>query len=1649
MISTLSQDALFPTHPSTAARPWRKNRIILVAVLVWAPVLCLAQGSARNTLSGRGVPVKASPGGSQPLGLFGPGVLVLDAHGNLYAARRDGVFKMDASLPSMRKIPARVAGTEGEWRYSGDGASALTARMNPRGIAVDAAGQLYLADSANHRIRKVDASGVITTVAGNGVRGYSGDGGPAADAQLDEPSGVVVDAAGNLYIADGTTRGKNRIRRVDAATGVIATVAGNGSQGYSGDGGPATSAQFHSLGGMALDQAGNLYIADNFNNRIRMVSAKTGMITTVAGTGAVGHSGDGDLATHAQLNNPLAVAVSPKGDLYIADSYNYRIRRVTRATGTIATLEEDSTALYSDGQHGFPCALALDAMGNLYIVDSGISRIRQAPLVAAKWSRRAQGFSGPHGFANATSGSGLIINVTYCSSSETSNTLFSDCTTSSNYVPAAAVTAFNSIVSTYQALFSNSITVDIFVQFGVTGLGESLTYLTEISYTEWLQAMTSNASANPGNTYAAAATATLPSTDPIGGGSVEGRTANLRALGFSTNVPYDSNLTFNNAATFEYTGVAAANAYDFMDVATHELDEALAIGSALTNLANNAALPGNDYEFEDYFRYSANGTRSITTSPTAFVYFSYNSGAANVARFNQDNNAGDNTSADRNDWIYGNDSTYNGSYTPGTCPAVSPGPYIQDAITCPDEAVAIGQVGSPEWIVLTSLGFNPAPSSQAITFNGLSSQTYGAAAFTVSATASSGLTVSFTSTTTTVCTVSGSKVTIAAAGTCSITASQAGNSNYSAAPSVSQSFTVSKATLTVTANSSTITYGNTPSFTATITGFVNNDTAAVVSGAANFTDSASLTNGKPNAGSWTITPSAGTLAATNYTFGTGTTYVAGTLTVNKATLTVTANAQTVTYGTAPTFTDAITGFVNSDTSAVLSGTASFSNNATLTNGKPNVGSWTITPSAGTLSATNYTFGTGAIYATGTLTVNKATLTVTANNQTITYPAAPTFTITITGFVNSDASTVVSGTASFTNSATLTNSKPNAGSWTITPSAGTLSATNYTFGTGTSYVAGTLTVNKATLTVTANNIAITYGGTLSLTATITGFVNSDTSAVVSGAASFSNSATLTNGKPNAGSWTVTPAAGTLSATNYTFGTGTAYVTGTLNVNQATLTVTANSQTITYPAATPSFTATIAGFVNSDTSAVVSGAANLSTNATVTNAKPNAGAWTITPSTGTLSATNYTFGTGTVYANGTLTVNKASLTVTANNLSTVASITLPPLTATVSGLVNSDTFSGSGNTFPVANNGNTLSGAVTGTLSLATTATSSSPPGSYPINAGSAGLGLSAANYTISFVAGSLTVTNTEPVFSTIALYFGSQGTGTSSATQTVTLTNAATSSLSVTNVGVTGDFSQTNNCTTVVASGSCAIVAKFTPTTTGTRRGTLTVTDNGSNSPQVIHLSGFGAGSVAIPIVSLTTIDLNFAGQALNTTSAAKSVTLTNSGNATLTVSSVTASGNFAQTNNCGSLAVSGTCTINVTFTPTTTGIRTGAVAVVDNATNSPQVIRLLGVGTSTTAPAIGFSKVSLNFGNQTTGTTGTAQAITVTNTGNATLTIAAVTATGDFSASGCVTSLAAGATCTLSVTFKPSASGARRGTIAFADNVTGSPQIIHLFGNGT
>jgi hypothetical protein len=172
------------------------------------------------------------------------------------------------------------------------------------------------------------ATGIITTVAGTGASYYGGDGGPATSAALNRPTGVALDEAGNLFIAD---QNNQRIRRVDAVTGIITTVAGNGSRGFSGDGGPATSAILNDPHAVALDADGNLFIADSSNHRIRRVDATTGIITTVAGNGSPGFSGDGESATSAQLSSPEGVAVSADGTLVIADTRNGRIRQVGTA----------------------------------------------------------------------------------------------------------------------------------------------------------------------------------------------------------------------------------------------------------------------------------------------------------------------------------------------------------------------------------------------------------------------------------------------------------------------------------------------------------------------------------------------------------------------------------------------------------------------------------------------------------------------------------------------------------------------------------------------------------------------------------------------------------------------------------------------------------------------------------------------------------------------------------------------------------------------------------------------------------------------------------------------------------------------------------------------------------------------------------------------------------------------------------------------------------------------------------------------------------------------------------------------------------------------------------------------------------------------
>ena len=214
-----------------------------------------------------------------------------------------------------------------------DGGPATSAMLyDAAGVAADCAGTVYIADTGDSIVRKVTPDGIITTVAGFGPYGYSGDGGPARAAQLSYPYGLALDSTGNLYIMD---TGNDRVRKV-ALDGTISTVAGNGTDGFGGNGGPASGAQFHYPIGIALDAGGNLYIADSGNNRIRKI-ARDGTVSTVAGNGTAGYSGDNGPATSAELAAPRGVAVDAAGNLYIADSNNSRIRKVA-LDGTISTV---------------------------------------------------------------------------------------------------------------------------------------------------------------------------------------------------------------------------------------------------------------------------------------------------------------------------------------------------------------------------------------------------------------------------------------------------------------------------------------------------------------------------------------------------------------------------------------------------------------------------------------------------------------------------------------------------------------------------------------------------------------------------------------------------------------------------------------------------------------------------------------------------------------------------------------------------------------------------------------------------------------------------------------------------------------------------------------------------------------------------------------------------------------------------------------------------------------------------------------------------------------------------------------------------------------------------------------------------------------
>ncbi|MEW6733452.1 MAG: IPT/TIG domain-containing protein [Acidobacteriota bacterium] len=349
-----------------------------------------------STIVGNGSIFFSGDGGKALDAGIDPAAMVFDSQGNLLIAdignRR--IRKVDASTG----IISTIAGN-GSGGLNGDGGLATNASLSlgiPSSLKIDGEGNLIFSDTGNHAIRKVDLTrGIINIVAGTGINDFNGDSGPAINASLSFPTGLVIDKSGNLIISNTghlflDIQGFNRLRRIDAKTGIITTIAGNGNKNFNGDNNRAVGAGIDFLTdfiifpfSVPIDKAGNFYVTDVFNNRIRKIDGTSGIITTIAGNGKQGFSGDGGPATEASLNVPTGIALDSAGNLFVVDSFNSRIRKIDAITGIITTVVGNGSTIFNgDGRSALetsilPAGLAFDSAGNLFFADAGNNRVRR------------------------------------------------------------------------------------------------------------------------------------------------------------------------------------------------------------------------------------------------------------------------------------------------------------------------------------------------------------------------------------------------------------------------------------------------------------------------------------------------------------------------------------------------------------------------------------------------------------------------------------------------------------------------------------------------------------------------------------------------------------------------------------------------------------------------------------------------------------------------------------------------------------------------------------------------------------------------------------------------------------------------------------------------------------------------------------------------------------------------------------------------------------------------------------------------------------------------------------------------------------------------------------------------------------------------
>ncbi len=1051
-----------------------------------APQIALSPGIIQTVAGNGSSGFSGDNGPATAASMTTPAGVARDSVGNLYIATDDNRIRKVAPNGTITTVAGNGTTCADRTTPCGDGGPATDATfISAVNLAVDSAGNLYITDTDGWRVRKVDANGIITTVAGNGTlcapTTSCGDGGPATSASLNGPFGIVVDGNGNLFIADQTAF---RIRKV-TPNGIITTIAGTGVAGFSGDNGPAIHATLNHPLCLAIDAAGNLYITDASNQRVRRVDAVTGVITTVAGGGTSAIPDDGAPATSVVLSFPYGIALDAGGSFYVTDFGSHTIDKVDAATGTIRRIAgvAGSAGFTGDGgpatlaQLNQPTSIALDSFGNMYIADFTNNRIRQVSAAAAPASF-PDTVVGQTGTTQAVtvsnignsdlSISGLTATADFLvDSSGTCSSLASlatgaNCNLALDFHPQQTgartgnVTITNDALnvpgSTQQvALSGNGLQVTTATAL-VLSTADTIALGTPVILTADVTPYTAGSATASGTmsfydgaallgsaTISAIGTASLT----VPSGTIPGFSLGTHTLtavyagdaNFLTSTSSPVTLTVN-PAPIAVSLVSSQNPSAYGQLVTFTAtvpsgatgtvqfrDGTANRGGAVLLTAGVAAYPTGNLTQGTHpmtASYSGDSSHPATTSDVLFQLITpaiLTVTANNITRtFNQPNGTlgytitgfiGSDTQASSVTGAPTLSTTATAASPVGSYPiAIGQGTLASSSYTFMfvngSLAVTRATPGTEGIMPVTvASSINPSSRSESVTFTAtLPANATGQVTF-MDGTVVLGTAPILHET----ASISTSQLSIA---THPITAVYGGDTNYTGATSAVLSQGVNKTTLQVIANDAQRIYGQpNPAFTATIIGFVNGDTSAVVTGAPGFTTTAAQTS---SVGTYSITPTQGTLSATNYTFA----FVNGTLTVNKATLTVAANNLARVLGLPnPPLTATISGFVNGDTAAVISGAASLS--TTATTASP-VGTFPISVTQGTLFATNYGFA----FVNGTLLVEVVVLTPPAGPSEEGSPVTLTATVPFgaTGTVTFDDGTTVLGTVTIPTTGTF-------------------------------------------------------------------------------------------------------------------------------------------------------------------------------------------------------------------------------------------------------------------------------------------------------------------------------------------------------------------------------------------------------------------------------------------------------------------------------------------------------------------------------------------------------------------------------------------------------------------------------------------------------